>query len=450
MSQKRREGKTMTTFENATRALARQLNSGGDLIPLDSLFDFQHFHPFCLVLKKRKSTPFWGARYGPTDYTLLDLLEPGSSPSDPKDGGNFVFKNTEYTQGEVDLNMKNMVALKGNSGLSRSSKLEVQKLSVLDPVVKNLSKERKLSADHPFLKEMREHRKNLYVVMQVVETKEEVTLEQAAKGAGLLSLPFYATLGLKASVNHEKNLTIPKGCVLAYRVRQLMVIGKDEWEIPHFFNDSMQTFPPVEEPGELKVMWEIQEDFKTLKEEVHRETQALEKFSPVGRSSLLTSLSHLLGKKKELQDLEKKLAGALDKGREVTLEAFPKDVLLSKDAMDAILYFLGALTVLSEDQQKLLVISLEKKILPVQLKLVESILEQNFLQDKEGVFPLRPDLLSSLREEELILITLALVELSGLEVQRSSLQYTWDPDALPHLCVLYAGLSLLQLLSKDS
>ncbi|XP_031207736.1 gasdermin-A-like isoform X2 [Mastomys coucha] len=464
----------MTTFENATRALARQLNSGGDLIPLDSLFDFQHFHPFCLVLKKRKSTPFWGARYGPTDYTLLDLLEPGSSPSDPKDGGNFVFKNTEYTQGEVDLNMKNMVALKGNSGLSRSSKLEVQKLSVLDPVVKNLSKERKLSADHPFLKEMREHRKNLYVVMQVVETKEEVTLEQAAKGAGLLSLPFYATLGLKASVNHEKNLTIPKGCVLAYRVRQLMVIGKDEWEIPHFFNDSMQTFPPVgeppgsgyftgsdlpqkafclsypEEPGELKVMWEIQEDFKTLKEEVHRETQALEKFSPVGRSSLLTSLSHLLGKKKELQDLEKKLAGALDKGREVTLEAFPKDVLLSKDAMDAILYFLGALTVLSEDQQKLLVISLEKKILPVQLKLVESILEQNFLQDKEGVFPLRPDLLSSLREEELILITLALVELSGLEVQRSSLQYTWDPDALPHLCVLYAGLSLLQLLSKDS
>lgn len=48
----------------------------------------------------------------------------------------------------------------------------------------------------------------------------------------------------------------------------------------------------------------MHEDFKTLKEEVQRETQEVEKLSPVGRSSLLASLSHLLGKKKELQDLE--------------------------------------------------------------------------------------------------------------------------------------------------
>lgn len=71
----------MTLFENVTRALARQLNPRGDLTPLDSLIDFQRFHPFCLVLRKRKSTIFWGARYVRTDYTLLDVLEPGSSPS---------------------------------------------------------------------------------------------------------------------------------------------------------------------------------------------------------------------------------------------------------------------------------------------------------------------------------------------------------------------------------
>lgn len=80
---------------------------------------------------------------------------------------------------------------------------------------------------------------------------------------------------------------------------------------------------------------------------------------------------------------------------------------------------------------------------------VESTMEQNFLQDKEGVFPLRPDLLSSLGEEELT-ITEALVGLSGLEVQRSGPQYTWDPDTLPRLCALYAGLSLFELLSKAS
>lgn len=58
-------------------------------------------------------------------------------------------------------------------------------------------------------------------------------------------------------------------------------------------------------PDTLTVpLGEMHEDFKTLKEEVQRETQEVEKLSPVGRSSLLTSLSHLLGKKKELQDLE--------------------------------------------------------------------------------------------------------------------------------------------------
>ncbi|XP_032769282.1 gasdermin-A isoform X2 [Rattus rattus] len=446
----------MTMFENVTRALARQLNPRGDLTPLDSLIDFKRFHPFCLVLRKRKSTLFWGARYVRTDYTLLDLLEPGNTPSDPTDGGNFSFKNMLDARVEGDVDVPKTVKVKGTAGLSRSSTLEVQTLSVAPKALESLHKERKLSADHPFLKEMWDRGENLYVVMEVVETVQEVTLERAGKAEGCFSLPFFAPLGLQGSLNHKEAVTIPKGCVLAYRVRQLMVNGKDEWDIPHVYNDSMQTFPPGEKPGEGKFILiqasdvgEMHDDFKTLKEEVQRETREIEKLSQVGRSSLLTSLRHLLGKKKELQDLEQTLEGALDKGHEVTLEALPKDVLLSKDAMDAILYFLGALTVLSEAQQKLLVKSVEKKILPLQLKLVESTLEQNFLQDKEGVFPLRPDLLSSLGEEELTL-TEALVGLSGLEVQRSGPQYTWDPDTLPHLCALYAGLSLLQLLSMGS
>lgn len=49
---------------------------------------------------------------------------------------------------------------------------------------------------------------------------------------------------------------------------------------------------------------EAHEDFKTLQAEVQRECQEVEKLSPAGKSSLLSSLSKLLGKKKELQDLE--------------------------------------------------------------------------------------------------------------------------------------------------
>ncbi|XP_062968494.1 gasdermin-A [Cynocephalus volans] len=445
----------MTMFESVTRALARQLNPRGDLTPLDSLIDFKRFHPFCLVLRKRKSTLFWGARYVRTDYTLLDVLEPGSSPSDPTDTGNFGFKNMLDARVEGEVDVPKTVKVKGTAGLSQNSTLEVQTLSVAPKALETLHEERKLAADHPFLKEMRDRGENLYVVMEVVETVQEVTLERAGKADGCFSLPFFAPLGLQGSVNHKEAVTIPKSCVLAFRVRQLMVKGKDEWDIPHIYNDNMQTFPPGEKPGEKFTLFqasdvgEVHEDFQTLKEEVQRETQEVAKLSRVGQSSLLSSLSKLLGKKQELQDLELALEGALDKGHEVTLEALPKDVLLSKEAMGAILYFLGALTELSEAQQKLLIKSMEKKILPVQLKLVESTMEQNFLQDKEGVFPLRPELLSSLGEEELT-FTEALVGLSGLEVQRSGPQYMWDPDTLPRLCALYAGLSLLQLLTKAS
>lgn len=49
---------------------------------------------------------------------------------------------------------------------------------------------------------------------------------------------------------------------------------------------------------------EVHEDFRTLKEEIQRETQEVERLSRAGQRSLLTSLSKLLGKKKELQDLE--------------------------------------------------------------------------------------------------------------------------------------------------
>ncbi|XP_037583250.1 gasdermin-A isoform X2 [Cebus imitator] len=439
----------MTMFENVTRALTRQLNPRGDLTPLDSLIDFKRFHPFCLVLRKRKSTLFWGARYVRTDYTLLDVLEPGSSPSDPTDTGNFGFKNMLDTRVEGEVDVPKTVKVKGTAGLSQNSTLEVQTLSVAPKALETLQQERKLAADHPFLKEVRDQGENLYVVMEVVETVQEVTLERAGKAEACFSLPFFSPLGLQGSVNHKEAVTIPKGCVLAFRVRQLIVKGKDEWDIPHICNENMQTFPPGGKSGEEKVIRDVHEGFRTLKEEVQRETQQVEKLSRVGQSSLLSSLSKLLGKKKELQDLELALEGALDKGHEVTLEALPRDVLLSKEAVGAILYFVGALTELSEAQQKLLVKSMEKKILAVQLKLVESTMEQNFLQDKDGVFPLQPELLSSLGDEELTL-TEALVGLSGLEVQRSGPQYMWDPDTLPRLCALYAGLSLLQQLSKAS
>lgn len=57
-------------------------------------------------------------------------------------------------------------------------------------------------AEHPFLEEMRSRGENLYVVMEVVETVQEVTLERAGKAEGCFSLPFFAPLGLQVCLTH--------------------------------------------------------------------------------------------------------------------------------------------------------------------------------------------------------------------------------------------------------
>ncbi|XP_012403790.1 gasdermin-A isoform X2 [Sarcophilus harrisii] len=446
----------MTLFENVTRALARQLNPRGDLTPLDSLIDFKRFHPFCLVLRKRKSTLFWGARYIRTDYTLLDLLQPGTSPSDLSDSGSFSFKKMLDARLEGEVDVPKTVKVKGTAGLSHSSTLEVQSLSVSPKALDDLQKERKLVPEHSFLKEIKQRGENLYVVMEVVETVKEVTLENAGKALGCFSLPFFAPLGLQGSLDHKEAITIPKGCVLAFRVRQLIVKGKDDWDIPHVFNENLKTFPTEEKPEEKIFSFiqtsdisEVPEDFGSLKKEVQSEAQEVAKLSREGQVSLLKSLRNLLGKKQDLQDLELAFEEALNKGHPVSLEASPKDIELSRDVVEGILYFLGALTELSEAQHKLLTKSMDMKILPLQLKLVESVMEQNFPKTEEGLFPLNPELLSSLGDEELT-FTEALVGLSGLEMQRSGFKYNWDPDTLPQLCALYASLSFLQLLNKES
>jgi hypothetical protein len=78
---------------------------------------------------------------------------------------------------------------------------------------------RKLAADHPFLKEMRERGENLYVVMEVVETVEEVTLERAGKAEGCFSLPFFAPLGLQVWFKHTHTYTYKHTHTLTHRLR---------------------------------------------------------------------------------------------------------------------------------------------------------------------------------------------------------------------------------------
>lgn len=56
----------------------RELGRKGELVPVDSLNSSQRLRPFCLVRKKHKHSLWpWDTPLIPTDFSLLDVLEPG-------------------------------------------------------------------------------------------------------------------------------------------------------------------------------------------------------------------------------------------------------------------------------------------------------------------------------------------------------------------------------------
>ncbi|XP_056672753.1 gasdermin-A-like [Monodelphis domestica] len=201
--------------------------------------------------------------------------------------------------------------------------------------------------------------------------------------------------------------------------------------------------------------------FQALQAEVKPQIHILETLTLKHRQSLMEALLGLLGQAKALQELEDTMNRALDLEEPVTpgFLGGPGDAILAKlqDASGklnpswagSILYLLGALHELSEEQQQLLSMSVEKKILSQQLQLMKTILDENFLRTEAGPFPLHCELLQSLQGEELI-VTQALIGLCGLDLQGNGPLFAWDPHSLPLLCALYAALSVFQALSRTS
>lgn len=126
-----------------------------------------------------------------------------------------------------------------------------------------------------------------------------------------------------------------------------------------------------------------------------------------------------------------------------TLQHSPRDRLLL--LAEGITYVLDALHELTEDQLLLLLESLERKIVSQQLNLVENLLKPNLWFWKCRPFHVDPGLLSFQHKDEQML-TIALVELSGVQLQE-------DGSAVPRdqpfeaVAALFVALYALKLLS---
>ncbi|KAM9626805.1 gasdermin-A-like [Trichechus inunguis] len=441
-----------------TKSLVRELGRKGELVPVDSLNSSPRLRPFCLVRKKHKRHPWpWDTPFIPTDFSLLDVLEPGSPVPELSRSKPIYIQETVTgaVTGALSLSTGLQGKVMGSGVVTRSSALALQTLKVSPRTWETLVEKRKLRMPRPsFLRELqsRKERESLYVVTEAVETLQDTTLQSLSKveGAGQLSffVPGHFKGQCQSHMAKEKTVTVPQGSVLAYRVLQL-VIEEDHWAILYLpegklCRDTGRDEAPGEEP-----------DFLGLQRRASAQLQDLATLPPELRYSLLGALQELLRDPWALQELEDMLEQALYTELPAQLEGPGGTILstlrdpcgsLSPSRGRAVLCLLGALVVLSDTQHCLLAESLGKRILPQQLELVASMLEANFNQMEETTVSLPPEVLSSLQSEDAAL-ALSLVQSCGLEMQGPGLQLVWDPEVVPQLSALYGALAGLQLLA---
>ncbi|MEJ1289062.1 hypothetical protein NN561_020099 [Cricetulus griseus] len=296
-------------FLRTTKSLVRELGRKGELVPVDSLSRSPRLRPFCLVRKKHRRYLWpWDTPLIPTDFSLLDLLEPGCPEPEVNHSSpiNVWEKVAGGLTGAVSLSTGLQGQVTGGSNSAYISALAVQTLWVSPCTWEMLLEKRKLRSPRPsFLQELqsRKERESLYVVTEAVETLQDAVLQSQGQvlGAGQLSLlqlghvqvcSVLEWVQFQSHMDTEKAVSIPQGSVLAYRVLQLLV-EEDGWGIA-FSQDS----------GD-------ESNLQSLQEQADGQLQDLATLSSELRKRLLGVLQKLMQDRQALQELEDTVMGPL-------------------------------------------------------------------------------------------------------------------------------------------
>ncbi|XP_071584929.1 gasdermin-A [Heliangelus exortis] len=447
-------------FKKVTQAVVNQLDPRGDLVPVHSILDHEHFRTFCLVRRKRKSVFRPSPGYTQAWYRLEDVLLPGGdekspgpllSPSPGAEAlSQFTVKQsiTDSIDGSLSIHLDSTSAeLGGAMSLSRGWAIKLEKSHVPMQILEALKKERKLNLNHSFIQQLQKTKQNLYVVHEAIAASEETSYEESSGAEGSFMAQLYAKFCAKGSRKNIQSITIPKGCTLAFKAIQLAIRG-GSWDLqyfsetprrPIFYSDGIS-------PGKLGALEaEVKQNCEILSQSYDQSLTILKAIKAVMRDRSL------------FQELMQKMEAVLYETGSCELKTESpdlKDLLSSLENSSkhdlfslagAISYTLDALDELTGDQLLLLLESLEEKIVSQQLKLVESILEQD-IEHRRGPFSLDVSLLSFTREKEEKLTT-AMVEMSRVKLQKDG-SATCMEKAFSAVAALYVSLYVLHHLSN--
>ncbi|XP_034612180.1 gasdermin-A isoform X2 [Trachemys scripta elegans] len=447
-------------FHKATKDLVKQVAPDGDLLPVSSLIDQDHFRPLYLVRKKPKKV-FWMTRhcYYKTGVQLSAILVPGQDSRNPDIQDSHSFTVEDCTDGRVEWTIKlpeDFVSteMKLDAGSYQVKSIKVKRVEVSPADLEFLQGERKINMHHSIIKDLRKRRENLYVINEAVQALEESTLYKANTMEGNILNDICVHFSLKGTRGSKRVIIIPKDCVLAFRIKPL-IIQSESWGISHHPDD--ETF--VADGATAKSKYSPDGGMEDLQTDVEKECAELSQLSTDLRAKFLKSIIAVIINSDLLQELSLQLEEAFEDAdkRELKSENPDLEDLLNnlQDSAGSIhlylvgpvLYTLHALGELTEDQLLRLAQSVQKQIVSEQLELVKSILKQDFhLND---AFSLDAKLVSSLQEEELN-ITKAMIELGGVTLQRNGPSFTGTGDlaAFSALSALYVALYALHLLSR--
>lgn len=469
--------------------------SGGELIPVDCLRNSTSFKPYCLLSRKLSSSWFWKPRYTCVNLSIKDILEPSAPEPEPECFGNFQVSDVVdgNIQGSVTLSGTGQGKISGGAAVSGSSSasMNVCMLRVTQQTWEIMQRERHLQQpENKILQQLRNRGDDVFVVTEVLQTKEEVQITQvhSHEGSGQFTLPGASCLQGegKGHQSRKKMVTIPAGSILAFRVAQLLI--GSEWDILLISNEKKRTFelPSSGHKGAvgqrrhdfslLAILHSIgerlslrsdganeeeviREDFQGLYAEVKAGSSELGSLEMELRQQLLVDIGKILQDQPSMEALEASLEQGLCSGEQVEPLEGPAGSILECLVLDSgelvpelaapVFYLLGALAGLSETQQQLLATkALEATVLSKELELVKHVLEQSTPWQEQRSVPLPSRLLGDSWDEEAL--TWVLLEECGLTLQVEPPQVYWEPTSQGPICALYASLALLSSLGQKS
>uniref|UniRef100_A0A8C5IH48 GSDMA protein n=1 Tax=Junco hyemalis TaxID=40217 RepID=A0A8C5IH48_JUNHY len=479
-------------FKKLTKFIVNQMDPCKEWVPVESIADNEHFRPLYLLKKKTKPKNIFhrAPYYQRTGFTLDDVLLPGedgtSIESLHQESSQFTLTKVSADQADGGLSISfdpTNVELKGGASLSKEFSITPQKNSISQESLEALRKERKINMDHSFIRQLQRTDINLYVVTETLEASEEAVYKESTKADGGFKAKFYASLCAQSNREDKQSIVIPKGCTLAFRTIPIL-IRHGAWDLDYFPAEAVRSQAYIADgPSAGKL--------EQVMTEVRYSCQIFHELSPDLRLILLNTIKAVMRDENLLQELSQKMEEVLEendgyepKTESPDLEEFlstllrpPRHCLLQREKVlkkndgyelktespglkelfstlqqsprdrllqlaEGITYVLDALQELTEDQLLLLLESLERKIVSQQLNLVENLLKHDLDKEKE-TFLVNASMLFSQDEDQML--TIALVELSGVQFQEDGSAFLRDQpfEAMAALLVALYALNFL-------